>query len=181
MAVCWKVSWKLEPLPLSVPLRLLPEELPVVLDELQAVIDKATAARAAPATTAPCLRTRCISEIPSQLPAECCEEDGLDGARGFRLAEDDASRRFGGLADRREAGGQARAFHHFPASRGVWIMARGRAVEELDLGIVTSVPRSRVARGPCRAWAAVAVMLLPHTRNASTFVGCFTRDYQRRR
>src|SRR6516162_9648587 len=81
MAVCWKVSWKLEPLPLSVPLRPpLPEE-PVVVDELQAVIDKATAARAAPATTALCLRTRCISDIPSQLPAECCEEDGLDGAR----------------------------------------------------------------------------------------------------
>src|SRR5215831_4226531 len=82
MAVCWKMSWKVEPLPLSVPLRLLPEEPPVVVDELQAVIDKATAARAAPATRAPCLRTRCISDIPSQLPAECCEEDGLDGVRG---------------------------------------------------------------------------------------------------
>jgi hypothetical protein len=54
MAVCWKVSWKVDPLPLSVPLRLLDPELPplVVLDELQAASDKATAVRAAPAITA---------------------------------------------------------------------------------------------------------------------------------
>jgi hypothetical protein len=54
MAVCWKVSWKVDPLALSVPLRLLddvppPEEL---LDELQAASDKAIAVRAAPAITA---------------------------------------------------------------------------------------------------------------------------------
>src|SRR5215469_12116142 len=82
MAVCWKMSWKLDPLPLSVPLRPLPDEPPVVLLELQAESDKAIAARAAPAITTPWLRTRCMSNIPSQLPAECCEEDGLDGVRG---------------------------------------------------------------------------------------------------
>ena len=69
----------------------------------------------------------------------------------------------------------------FPDGRGMWIMAPEQAVEELDLGIVPAAPRSRRTRGPCRPWAAAAVMLLPHTRNASTFVGCFTRDYQRRR
>jgi hypothetical protein len=54
MAVCWKVSWKVDPLPLSVPLRLLDPEPPplVVVDELQAASDKATAVRAAPAITA---------------------------------------------------------------------------------------------------------------------------------
>src|SRR5215469_17007070 len=82
MAVCWKMSWKLDPLPLSVPLRPLPDEPPlVVLEELQAESDKAIAARAAPAITTPWRRTRCMSNIPSQLPAESCEEDGLDGVR----------------------------------------------------------------------------------------------------
>src|SRR6516225_916494 len=81
MAVCWKMSWKDDPLPLSVPLRPLPDEPPVVLDELQAESDKAIAARAAPAITTPWLHTRCMLNIPSQLPAECFEEDGLDGVR----------------------------------------------------------------------------------------------------
>jgi hypothetical protein len=55
MAVCWKVSWKLDPLALSVPLRLLDEEPPPeeLLDELQAASDRAIAVRAAPAITAP--------------------------------------------------------------------------------------------------------------------------------
>jgi hypothetical protein len=54
MAVCWKVSWKVDPLALSVPLRLLDEEPPPeeLLDELQAASDKAIAVRAAPAITA---------------------------------------------------------------------------------------------------------------------------------
>src|SRR6516225_9213724 len=79
MAVCWKMSWKDDPLPLSVPLRPLPDEPPVVLDELQAESDKAIAARAAPAITTPWLRTRCMLNIPSQLPAEYCGEGDLDG------------------------------------------------------------------------------------------------------
>src|SRR5215831_20079640 len=85
MAVCWKMSWNDDPLPLSVPLRLLdPEPPPVVDDELQAARAKAAAARAAPAAT-PWMRTRCISDIPSQLPAECCDEDGavVDGRFGL--------------------------------------------------------------------------------------------------
>src|SRR6516162_8280767 len=81
MAVCWKMSWNVDPLPLSVPERLLDEPPLELLDELQAVMAKAIAARAAPATTTPWLRTRCMLDIPSQLPAECCEEDGLDGVR----------------------------------------------------------------------------------------------------
>jgi len=56
MAVCWKVSWKVDPLAFSVPLRLLDDEPPPpeeLLDELQAARDKAIAVRAAPAITAP--------------------------------------------------------------------------------------------------------------------------------
>jgi len=56
------------------------------------------------------------------------------------LAEDHASGRPEGLADRPEAGGQARAPRHFPADRDTWMMAHGQAVQGLDLGIVTSVP-----------------------------------------
>src|SRR6266516_544465 len=71
MAACWKGSWKVDPLAFSVPLRLLDEPPPEeVLDELQAASDKAIAVRAAPAITALRLRTRCIFNIPSQLPAE---------------------------------------------------------------------------------------------------------------
>jgi hypothetical protein len=53
MASCWKVSWKVDPLALSVPLRLLDDEPPPeeLLDELQAASDKAIAVRAAPAIT----------------------------------------------------------------------------------------------------------------------------------
>jgi hypothetical protein len=49
------VSWKVDPLAFSVPLRLLDDEPPpdVLLDELQAASDKAIAVRAAPAITAP--------------------------------------------------------------------------------------------------------------------------------
>ena len=82
---------------------------------------------------------------------------------------DDASRRFGGFADHLEARGRARVLHHFPAGRGMWIMAPGRAVQELDLGIVTSAPRSRRTRGPCRPWAAAAVMTAPPYRQRIHF------------
>src|SRR6516225_9204695 len=68
MAVCWKMSWNDDPLPLSVPLRLPDEPPPLVVDELQAARPKAAATRAAPAA-APWMRARCISDIPSQLPA----------------------------------------------------------------------------------------------------------------
>src|SRR6516164_9603964 len=80
MAVCWKMSWNDDPLPLSVPLRLPDEPLGVLDDELQAARPKAAATRTAPAA-APWMRTRGISDIPSQLPAECCDEDGLCGMR----------------------------------------------------------------------------------------------------
>jgi hypothetical protein len=57
MAVCWKVSWKVDPLAFSVPLRLLDEPPPpppeVLLDELQAASDNAIAVMAAPAITVP--------------------------------------------------------------------------------------------------------------------------------
>jgi hypothetical protein len=72
MAVCWKVSWNVDPLPLSVPESLaalldedglaLDEEL-VLPDELQAANDKA-AARAIPAVALTWMRTRCISDTP---------------------------------------------------------------------------------------------------------------------
>src|SRR5262244_3655345 len=174
MAVCWKVSWKVDPLPLSVPLRLLDDEPPVVFDELQAASDKATAARAAPAIAAPWVRTRCMLNIPSQLPAECCEEDSPDDVRaGFGLAADDGSGRPEDLTGRLGGGCQARALHHVPVGHGIGIMERGQAVHDLDLGFITSMPRRRITRGACRPRAATALILLPHPGNASPLSGGF--------
>jgi hypothetical protein len=74
MASCWKVSWKVDPLPLSVPLRaallLVPDEGLVVdvlvlddeLDEEHAA--RATAKTASPAVVTCRLRRRCISDTP---------------------------------------------------------------------------------------------------------------------
>src|SRR5215470_3358762 len=123
MAVCWKVSWKLDPLPLSVPLRPLPDEPPLVVLELQAESDKAIAARAAPAITTPWLRTRCMSNIPSQLPAEYCEEDGLDRARAvstwpkIMLAPVRTPRR---PPRGRQSGSRTPAFSRSAVTRGSW-------------------------------------------------------------
>src|SRR5262245_65142575 len=56
MAVCWKVSWNVDPLPLSVPERPeLPPPPPPLDDEPQAATNKAIAARASPATVNRCL------------------------------------------------------------------------------------------------------------------------------
>src|SRR5690242_7985838 len=171
MAVCWKVSWKVDPLALSVPLRPLdPEPPPLVLDELQAVSDKAIAARAAPAITTPWLRTRCIVNIPSQLPADCCEEDGLDAVRAV-LAWPKIMLTAGAKAAPIARGPMARpvcpVISRPAVALGSW--NAGQAAQGLDLGIVTSVPRSRSIRCPLRPWSAAAPMLLPHTGNASTF------------
>ena len=80
MAACWKVSWNVDPLPLSVPESLavpppLPDEelLPEgLLDELelQAARDKAIATRVTPAVVTPLMRTRCILDTPLLLPAK---------------------------------------------------------------------------------------------------------------
>jgi hypothetical protein len=78
MAVCWKVSWNVDPLPLSVPVRaalldedalLLGDELlldgeDVELDEEHAARDRAIATTAIPAVATCCLRRRCISGTP---------------------------------------------------------------------------------------------------------------------
>src|SRR5215831_8218968 len=146
MAVCWKMSWKLDPLPLSVPVRPLPEPPPVVLDELQAVSDKAIAARAAPAITTPWLRTRCMLNIPSQLPARVLR-GGWPRWRtsGSGLAADDASGRPKDPAGRFGAGYQARLLHHFPVGHGIGIMEPGQAVRELDVGLS---PRCRDRASP---------------------------------
>src|SRR5690242_11532145 len=137
MAVCWKVSWNVDPLALSVPLRLLDPEPPplVVLDELQAVSDKAIAARAAPAITTPWLRTRCIVKNPFSTTGRVLRvRMALMSCGRFGLAEDHASGRPEGLTDHPEAGGQARVPRHFPAGLGTWIMAREQPVQGLDLG-----------------------------------------------
>src|SRR5215813_11606983 len=63
MAVCWKVSWNVDPLPLSVPER--PElPPPPPPDEPQAATNKAIAARASPATVNRCLCRPCMSDTP---------------------------------------------------------------------------------------------------------------------
>src|SRR5947208_2143785 len=73
IAVCWKVSWNVDPLPFSVPER--PEPLLLLLlpppplplppdDELQAPMNKAIAARASPATVNRCLCRPCMSDTP---------------------------------------------------------------------------------------------------------------------
>src|SRR5215468_3160345 len=65
MAVCWKVSWNVDPLPLSVPERPeLPPPPPPLDDEPQAATNKAIAARASPATVNRCLCRPCMSDTP---------------------------------------------------------------------------------------------------------------------
>src|ERR1017187_3341888 len=78
MASCWKVSWNVDPLELSVPLRaaLLDEldvaaPLPLVdggedeeLDEEHAARDSAVATTTAPIVVTCCLRPSCISSTP---------------------------------------------------------------------------------------------------------------------
>src|SRR5215469_16417498 len=90
MAVCWNVSWNVDPLPFSVPLSFAadppPDDGAVVDDELHAASDSAAAARATPATATPRIRTRCISEILSYLPAKSCDQDHrLDGGRAVAV------------------------------------------------------------------------------------------------
>src|SRR5215472_2099225 len=124
IAVCWNVSWNVDPLPFSVPDSFAADAPPpdgaVVDDELHAASDSAAAARATPAAATPRTRTRCISEIPSHLPAQSCDQDGLDGVETvFGLVEHDAGARFEDLAGHFQAGGHAGVFHHFPAHSGV--------------------------------------------------------------
>jgi hypothetical protein len=66
IAVSWKVSWNDDPLPLSVPERLLDEDplqLPVVVvvEEEQAAARTAVAARATPTVVARLIRRSCMS------------------------------------------------------------------------------------------------------------------------
>jgi hypothetical protein len=70
IAASWKVSWNVDPLPLSVPERfvLLPDPLPlplaVVVEELQAEAIRAVAARATPTVVARLIRRSCMSYTP---------------------------------------------------------------------------------------------------------------------
>jgi hypothetical protein len=66
MAVCWKVSWNVEPLPLSVPES--PELLllePPEPDDEQAATNTAVVARASPAVVNRWMRRRCMLDIPT--------------------------------------------------------------------------------------------------------------------
>jgi hypothetical protein len=96
----------------------------------------------------------------------------------FGLAEDDASGRSADLADHLEAGGRTRVLHHVPAGRGIGIMERGPTVHVSDLGIATSMPRSRSTRGLGRPRAATALMPSPPYRRLRRVL---TGDYQRGR
>src|ERR1035441_916047 len=73
MAACWKVSWSVDPLPLSVPERaaaLLDDELlllaedPLLPEDPQAATKEAIAAVASPAVVTRWMRRRCISDTP---------------------------------------------------------------------------------------------------------------------
>jgi hypothetical protein len=71
IAVSWKVSWNVDPLPLSVPDSLVDEDPPplldgvlVVVDELQAAARTAVAARATPTVVARLMRRSCMSYTP---------------------------------------------------------------------------------------------------------------------
>src|SRR5580700_7936911 len=68
MADCWKTVWKVDPLPLSVPLRLLADAVELLLvldDELEEEhAARATAQTASPAVVTCRLRRRCISGTP---------------------------------------------------------------------------------------------------------------------
>jgi len=67
IAVSWKVSWNVDPLPLSVPDRLPDVDPPppldgaVVVEELQAAARTAVAARATPTVVARLMRRSCMS------------------------------------------------------------------------------------------------------------------------
>src|ERR1700680_4667877 len=72
-ACCWKVSWNVDPLPLSVPVRLaalldedalLLDEDPLLPEEPQAATKETTAAVASPTVVARWMRRRCIFLIP---------------------------------------------------------------------------------------------------------------------
>jgi len=64
----------------------------VVDDELHAASDNAAAASATPATATPRTRTRCISDIPSHLPAKRCDQDHrLDGGPAVAVTAVDAA------------------------------------------------------------------------------------------
>src|ERR1700694_5544834 len=73
MASCWKVSWNVDPLPLSVPLRaaalldedaLLLDEDPLLPEDPQAATKETAAAVASPTVVARWMRRRCISDTP---------------------------------------------------------------------------------------------------------------------
>ena len=71
MAVCWKVSWNVDPLPMSVPVRLaapLDDELPddglLLPDDPQAATKETIAAVANPTVVTRWMRRRCIFQIP---------------------------------------------------------------------------------------------------------------------
>jgi hypothetical protein len=75
MADCWKTVWKVDPLPLSVPLRLLADAVELLLVPVDALLllddeleeehaARATAQTASPAVVTCRLRRRCISGTP---------------------------------------------------------------------------------------------------------------------
>src|SRR5229473_1688358 len=66
MAVCWKVSWNVDPLPLRVPVRAaaLLDEDPLLPEDPQAATKETPAAVASPTVVARWMRRRCISDTP---------------------------------------------------------------------------------------------------------------------
>ena len=111
MAACWKVSWNVDPLALSVPerLELLPPPPLLLLllpDELQAAENTANPMTASPAVVTRCMRRRRISGTPIPRRYKCQTPAPDDSQRATLLSEMSLARRLYRQVKAREINGE---------------------------------------------------------------------------